>query len=321
MSTGYLSDYGGSLLDLDQIFDFTEPGVAGDTGFLAGYDGGGQDLARLFTARSKGADIGYNTGFIAADGRDLREWFCKAGSARQVWFSGNMVAGRDTSNQLYGYAAPSTGSPFGTWTPVVVPSPVKNASGIHYSITTLKSTFVTSPGGLLTPGLFECRFEWTIAGTPYSATGVVNTSGTYDVTPANAFVNFQTAFSNGQPFLFEVLGTPVVLGPNEFYPMVFSGSFIGYNPPYSGLINPTTINGLTIALLYSGGGSVFLSTSGNPAQNHFNSITVNGTTYTSASATFTPYYDDGEGGGNLATWQWPGALPVTEKVIVPFSYN
>lgn len=80
MATGFYTEYGGQgTQDLENVF---EPGTSFDgsnyTGFWSEYRN--QDLANIFAPRSSGADIGYNTGFIALDGRDLREWFAKNGT-------------------------------------------------------------------------------------------------------------------------------------------------------------------------------------------------------------------------------------------------
>lgn len=80
MATGFYTEYGGQgTQDLENVF---APGTSFDgsnyTGFWSEYRN--QDLANIFAPRSSGADIGYNTGFIALDGRDLREWFAANGT-------------------------------------------------------------------------------------------------------------------------------------------------------------------------------------------------------------------------------------------------
>jgi hypothetical protein len=101
MTTGYFSNYNpGGEQDLDVIFEAGS--TPGTTGFPSVYRGG-VDLAAIFAPRSSGADIGYNTGFVALDGRDLREWFCKIGTAVRTLWTGSVTIANANSGQFYGF--------------------------------------------------------------------------------------------------------------------------------------------------------------------------------------------------------------------------
>jgi hypothetical protein len=81
MPGAFFTEYGGGgAKDLDDVFNVdTGSPAGGTTGF---YDGvyWGADLAQIYSPRSAGDDIGYDTGFVALDGRDLRQWFAKKGT-------------------------------------------------------------------------------------------------------------------------------------------------------------------------------------------------------------------------------------------------
>jgi hypothetical protein len=317
MPTGYRIADG---RDLSELF---EPGNAG---IVTGYrDPAGVDLGSLFLPIASGRPLGFGTFFRELNaGQDLAELFAALGSAKTVWLAGNLKVGRDVSGQIYGYATSGITNPAGVWTETVngTTPQRKSVSNISYGISTQASNFTTSPGGILVPGLFDARFEWRINGVDYTAVGAINTSGTYVISTPQAFSSFQVAYANSETFLFEVTGDPVVVQPGELYPMDMSGGNIGYSPPYRGLINPTTINGQSIYYLYnSASAGLTIALTGNPAQNHFNSLVLNGTTFTTASATFYPYYDDGEGGGNAATWIWPGGYAFTPNVTIPWGFT
>jgi hypothetical protein len=319
VATGYKIDDGRDL------FDLFEPG---DAGIVTGYrDAAGVDLGAQFLPIAQGGPLGRNTGYRAVTtAADFAALFAAKGSAKTVWIGGTLKVGRDVSGQVYGYGS-GISNPAGVWTQQVnnTTPGLKNVSNISYGISTQTSSFTTSPGGILAPGLFDCKFAWRIAGVDYTAFGSINTSGTYVIgSPTQAFSSFQIAYANSETFPFEVQGDPVTVQPGELYPMRQTGTqYIGYNPPYTGLINPTTINGQSIYYFYQhDDGYVTIAMSGNPPQNLFNSIVCNGVSLPSGAAEFFPYYDDGEGGGNAATWRWNGyALNLTNKVKVPFTYS
>lgn len=120
MASGYITEYhpqGGQwwLEDFLEVANGNAPG--GSTGFIHKDTGG--DIANFFAARSAGGDCGFNTGFIALDGRDLREWFAAKGSVVTDYARGTMVVGTGGSSQ-YGYWNGS----FGSWSPVSQVSPL-----------------------------------------------------------------------------------------------------------------------------------------------------------------------------------------------------
>ncbi len=82
MTTGFITEWGGTgPLDVDQIF---APGDTGlNTGHFSAYRG--LDLGRCFAPVDWGFDLGFNTGIIALDGRDLREWFAATGTVVPAW--------------------------------------------------------------------------------------------------------------------------------------------------------------------------------------------------------------------------------------------
>jgi hypothetical protein len=82
MTTGFVTQYGGATNDLDAIFHAGS--TPGATGLISGYRGN-NDLASLFDPLDAGARLGYNTGFVALDGRDLADWFCAAGTRVADW--------------------------------------------------------------------------------------------------------------------------------------------------------------------------------------------------------------------------------------------
>lgn len=104
MATGFITEYGGQgSQDLENVF------APGDTGQSTGFfsDLRGNDLGRIFAPRSSGVDIGYNTGFIAWDGRDLRDWFAKNGTVivnyNAIWTIGVAYLGQELSYNKYGW--------------------------------------------------------------------------------------------------------------------------------------------------------------------------------------------------------------------------
>jgi hypothetical protein len=89
----YFTEYGGSRQDLFDVFEnYYVPGQ-GITGF---WDDAGIDLAGYFAPLSYGDSIGFNTGFVALDGRDIANWFCKRGTMGTQWpVNGGFVIGNN----------------------------------------------------------------------------------------------------------------------------------------------------------------------------------------------------------------------------------
>jgi len=82
MTTGFLTEYlGGGARDLDTLFARGSVGL--NTGFVSSYTGA--DLGNWFAPLDAGALLGGDTGFIASDGRDLRQWFAAAGTIVPDW--------------------------------------------------------------------------------------------------------------------------------------------------------------------------------------------------------------------------------------------
>jgi hypothetical protein len=83
----YFTEYGGARRDLFDVFQVGYVAGQGITGF---WDQDGIDLAGYFQPLSNGSSCGFNTGFVASDGRDIAEWFAAAGTVAP---SGNWPVG------------------------------------------------------------------------------------------------------------------------------------------------------------------------------------------------------------------------------------
>ena len=99
MATSYITEYGGGgPRDLEELFEVGA--TPGYTGFNVA---NGNDVSQQFAPLSSGSSIGFNTGFVALDGRDLADWFAKKGTVVQLNWVGTITCIDVGVNQQYGY--------------------------------------------------------------------------------------------------------------------------------------------------------------------------------------------------------------------------
>lgn len=299
MATGFQIEDG---RDVEELFELGSSAWF-STGLL---DYAGNDLGWLLKPYA-GAALGFDTGIIAFGGQDLSALFQAKLAAQAVFLSGGLWVGRSADGNLYGYS-PSISAPAGSW------SETANTTGrvfyaFAHSIVLPEpdpvAVFSMTPDGQIEPGLHEVTFDYTINGTPYTRKATLHPDG-YHRFPTPGLPELVTAHDNGWQVMIEARGFPVVLQPGQLYAAdLFLYGWLGIERAV-GLSDPDSVNGLDIiALTFSPTGTdVYFQLAGNPSQGHFGALTINGLTYPSASAAFTPYTDDGEGNVTPAVWHW-----------------
>jgi len=101
MATSYITEYGGGgPRDLEELVEVGA--TPGYTGFNVA---NGNDVSQQFAPLSSGSRIGFNTGFVALDGRDLADWFAAKGSVSPPLNWIGTISCIDGSNGNFGYAS------------------------------------------------------------------------------------------------------------------------------------------------------------------------------------------------------------------------